>query len=309
MQNIDPNNSCCYCLKTEFQDREIYSEMEKIPDGLDRTALRRVKIKSCKECRSVFINELTGDKVYVKGLSTSFTASKETLEKSDYLDPYSSPLVPKAYKKLWVNCDALDFGCGGGYFTRHLSSFVRSVEAADLDKEAVEFVSRTLKIKTHYWDISNIPTGKFNLITLIGVFEHLDKPDQAIGSLSSSLMKGGFLLIALPNLNSFTRYISRFSKHDWDMFLEPGHLSFPSKKIFLKNLKKEGLDLDYYFTTNNIIRGKIPFLPYRDRDLERLVFKFCSKNRVLNYLYYLLFKLFDLFRLGDISVYILKKSN
>ena len=127
--------------------------------------------------------------------------------------------------------------------------------------------------------------------------------------LNSSLKKGGFLLIALPNLNSFTRYITRFSKHDWDMFLEPGHISFPSKKIFLKNLEKEGLDLDYYFTTNNIIRGKIPFLPYRNRDLERLVFRICSKSRILYYLYHLLFKLFDLFRLGDISVYILKKSN
>ena len=52
----------------------------------------------------------------------------------------------------------------------------------------------------------------------------------ALGSMDVFSKKDNGVLIYYPNTFSLSCFLGSLSKHSWDMFLEPGHISFPSRK-------------------------------------------------------------------------------
>jgi 2-polyprenyl-3-methyl-5-hydroxy-6-metoxy-1,4-benzoquinol methylase len=94
--------------------------------------------------------------------------------------------------------DSLDFGAGVGsgglLFFRH--GF--RIALADISSTLLDFSRRRLKargIPATFIDLkdSRLPTGKYDFITAMDVFEHIEEPEKAVEPLAGALRPGGIL--------------------------------------------------------------------------------------------------------------------
>ena len=96
----------------------------------------------------------------------------------------------------------LDIGCGTGAF---LEAFKKKnnkweIYAHDLTNLNKQLVMRRVKIEKFFSGEVNIIKGKYNIITLNHVVEHLTNPTNTLRIISEHLMDNGFLVIRLPNI-------------------------------------------------------------------------------------------------------------
>ncbi len=102
----------------------------------------------------------------------------------------------KEYAKSLINenCSVLDIGCNDGSFLKSLN--VKRKVGMDIDKKikpkGIEFHNKLSTIK-----------GKFDLITMFDVIEHLDENEikKYIEFCKKHLKKGGHLLISTLNIS------------------------------------------------------------------------------------------------------------
>ena len=115
-------------------------------------------------------------------------------------------------------------------------------------------------------------------------------------------------MLAVPNASSLNAKISRLSRHDWDMFCEPGHLYHHNIRTLSLLAERCGLTVSEWRTATIKIRGKVPFLPARIPRLERLIQVPCKKNMLFGIMYEASLRLLDYVKLGDIvAVKLVKK--
>ncbi|MBV6639874.1 MAG: class I SAM-dependent methyltransferase [Cyclobacteriaceae bacterium] len=111
----------------------------------------------------------------------------------------------------------LDFGCGTGHFANYMSARGWDVTGYDPQMESIN----NLKIKF----IDNIQKisseDKFHVITAWHVLEHVHDLKGTLKLLRKQLKKGGYLFIAVPNLNS---YDAKHYKNYWAAYDVPRHL-------------------------------------------------------------------------------------
>jgi 2-polyprenyl-3-methyl-5-hydroxy-6-metoxy-1,4-benzoquinol methylase len=115
------------------------------------------------------------------------------------------------YKKFFPsdkNAEVLDIGIGRGEM---LSSFVRwgyeHYSGIDISPSTVEFCKKIglraeLVSNTQEW--LHERKGKFDVITLLDVLEHIPKDEQLsfLRSLKDSLKEGGILIVQTPNIQA-----------------------------------------------------------------------------------------------------------
>lgn len=105
----------------------------------------------------------------------------------------------------------LDYGCGGGWLSKVLSSHNYEVVGVDISKALVE---NSKKINSDYefmvGDCTNLPLkeGKFDLIVGMGILHHLDC-GKALVECRRILETGGYILFMEPNIWNPPMYIGR----------------------------------------------------------------------------------------------------
>ena len=136
----------------------------------------------------------------------------------------------------------------------------------------------------------------------MGVFEHIENPNQLLQEIKLRLKDDGELIIGLPNSRSLNFYMSNIGREGWDMFLEPGHIFHYQKQNLKKLLHLHNFKLVNYKTGTVKIRGKIPFFIYRNVKLEKWIMRSIERSNLLRWLYIMLLKSLDLFNMGDILI-------
>jgi SAM-dependent methyltransferase len=123
------------------------------------------------------------------------------------------------------NTKVLDVGCSYGWFLDIASEFGCSSTGAEPSKKVFETLSShscgdvyNLGIE----DLAQVP-GKFGMVTLWNVFEHLPSSQSALDLLGAKLMPGGILLLCVPNLNGLITKAS-FLVHRVTFGLAKNHL-------------------------------------------------------------------------------------
>jgi len=103
----------------------------------------------------------------------------------------------------------LDIGCGSGHYASYIQKNFENIEvtAADANESCLEFLRNMNKdVKCFRLDC-NSPKDfkkfdtKFDIILLIEVIEHLEKPKQVIENVKRIMNKNGILIVATPNSN------------------------------------------------------------------------------------------------------------
>jgi 2-polyprenyl-3-methyl-5-hydroxy-6-metoxy-1,4-benzoquinol methylase len=117
----------------------------------------------------------------------------------------------------------LDVGCGMGGFLlagQRLGMDVTGIEpSASHSKAAVERFGLNV---IHGYFTPDAVSGKFDVIVLSHVIEHIYKPGQFLSDLVSVLAPEGKLLIVTPNVDALTaRWLGRY----WSMFKPIDHVT------------------------------------------------------------------------------------
>jgi 2-polyprenyl-3-methyl-5-hydroxy-6-metoxy-1,4-benzoquinol methylase len=128
----------------------------------------------------------------------------------------------------------LEIGCSTGYISRLLRQRECDVTGVEIDAAAVEQARAycrevyILDLDSPNW-IAALPEGKFEVILLGDVLEHLAKPDMTLLQLSRVLGPQGRLVISLPNVVHWvTRLKILFGRFDYQSWgtLDHTHLRF-----------------------------------------------------------------------------------
>jgi len=130
----------------------------------------------------------------------------------------------------------LDFGCGTGYFLK--SAEKQGFEAYGVEPSPIArgvALSKKLNVFPSLSDIFAL-NKKFDVITLWHVLEHLYNPDEFINQSEKLLKDKSFLILALPNRNS---YDARYYKEYWAGYDAPRHLFHFTKKDIIRLIKNK----------------------------------------------------------------------
>ncbi len=294
--------NCYVCGKPlNSRPRIFNSEINVIPEGLDRAHKVKSCVYRCNYCKSFLCNPIQEQKNYSESLC--YEASERTLRNSAIFYPYSNNLIPDSLEDKIKDHVLVDFGCGAGFFTKEIKTYVKKVIGVDLDPNGIASLKKN-NIEAHIGDLETLEKLKFNSLSMVGVIEHFKNPMDFLKSCEKILpKKNAAFLIYYPNPNSLSSFLANLSNNPWDMFLEPGHYAFPSKNYLISQMSRYGFKCETYWTTSNISRGKNPFGIRRNIFIEKSLRYCIQRYSFIKAIYVLLFKLIDFFKLGDIHCY------
>lgn len=137
----------------------------------------------------------------------------------------------------------LDLGCGVGTISIYLASKGFKVSSVDISEKAIVSAKESArKILTKHspnfmvLDISKkSPKGKFDLVLIMEVLEHLENDSKIVGSIHKKLSKNGIVIATAPSikaplyrlglLNRFDRKVGHLRRYESDIF----------EKLFITN--------------------------------------------------------------------------
>jgi SAM-dependent methyltransferase len=137
-----------------------------------------------------------------------------------WLYPRSQSMTALPYQGLGR---LLDYGCGSGWYARQMRDLGWEVTGMDFSAYAAEQVQRHFGIPmlTGTLPHPQVLPGSFDVITMGAVLEHVHEPHRLIAAAAEALAPGGYLVVSVPNLESWAlRY---FRTHWWGLQL-PHHL-------------------------------------------------------------------------------------
>lgn len=128
-------------------------------------------------------------------------------------------------EKLADQKTLLDYGCGTGYFLKHLKDTGWEVDGVEPNEKARTKATKQVgqPIKQDVKELGR----KYKIITLWHVLEHVPDPKGILEELKKLLDTNGAILIAVPNSNSWDAH--HYGKY-WAGYDVPRHLWHFSRK-------------------------------------------------------------------------------
>lgn len=133
----------------------------------------------------------------------------------------------------------LDMGCFTGEFLKLLQEKGADVYGIELQEEAVKIATKKLPGRVFKVDVSHeaLPDMKYDVITLLGVIEHVTDPIKLLKKSTDLLKKEGILMIQTPNSNS---YFAKIMGKLWPPYSPVEHIHLFSKESLRFTLVKLG---------------------------------------------------------------------
>ena len=238
MENI---NTCIVC--GSLKSLKLYDCIDKVSSN------EKFNIVYCQECSFQYTQNrptlLEAGKYYLSDKYVSHTDNKKSFIISLYRTIRNLNLKwkLKIINKLNGNKNGyiLDYGCGLGNFLSYCKENGWLTNGMDISEEARREVKKRYDINVYEnKELFNTNKNKYDIITLWHVLEHVYNIDETIEGLKNSIKEEGYILIALPNNNS---YDALKYKENWDAYDVPRHIWHFNKKSVEKLFLKHGLIL------------------------------------------------------------------
>jgi len=137
----------------------------------------------------------------------------------------------------------LDIGCFTGDFLFCMHQEGADVYGIEYQQEAAKIAGRKLPGKIIFGDVLNdnfsLPLPKFDIITLLGVVEHVVDPVRLIERVTPWLKKNGLLMIQTPNSSSV---LAKLMGKYWPPYTPIEHIHLFSTRSLAIMLKRTGLE-------------------------------------------------------------------
>jgi len=190
----------------------------------------------------------------------------------------------------------LDIGCGTGHFAATMKQKGWDVTGIEPNIKARNFASGHFGLDVKSPDqISELPSGSFDSITMWHVLEHFHDPFGYAAEIRRLLKPGGLCLCALPNCNSSDAVHYRES---WAAYDVPRHLWHFIPETFGVFVEKTGfriteirsLPFDVFYISILSERNKGSHLPFIKGIINGSLFAFLSffdRNKSSSLIYFL----------------------
>ena len=301
---------CPVCDSTKYSlHLNIQSNLKNIPLGLTRGLNVELSILSCSKCKLQFTSK------YLEGYNykslyqndSIYTNTKTYNAQISNYPKYSIDII-KLLSKYSGRKSVLEIGPFTGGLIKALNEIGFEAEGVELDPKATEVANNYgLKVKNSEIYDTYYDDKKYDIIVGIGVLEHIPDPVKWINRINCMLVSNGLLVLQFPNNRSLNALVSKWGKDSWDMYSEPGHIFFFSRSNIKKILRNNGFLVLSTLTATILTRGKIAVLPFRSTSIESAVRKINSNKYVFK-LYAVLNRVLDIFKLGDTSIVVAKKT-
>jgi SAM-dependent methyltransferase len=165
-------------------------------------------VLQCATCGLVFVHPLPGDGE-LRGLyldydvgegDAAFAAQLASTRKAraPVFHEILDELVARGAAGRW-----LDVGCSFGFLLSMARERGFEPCGVDLSVNAVRYARDRLGLPVHHGTLfdARVPDGAFDVVTMVGVFEHIPNPRETLGEISRVLRRGGILVVQVPNAN------------------------------------------------------------------------------------------------------------
>ncbi|MCD6403768.1 MAG: class I SAM-dependent methyltransferase [Nanoarchaeota archaeon] len=198
-------------------------------------------------------------------------------KKIDWSEPVPEKLVDYVLELVPEDTRLLDVGCGPGVLLREARA-KKKCEVCGVDF-LPHFVNRLRKegfeVKLCDIEREKIPfKGRFDVITMTEVIEHLFDPLSVLKKLRGKLKRGGYLILSTPNTFSLKYRLMFLLGRNIFACQSPLHIRFFSKNILKRLLDQAGFVADKWnsfswLPLSNKLFGKVIF--YRVGALDSLL--------------------------------------
>jgi SAM-dependent methyltransferase len=131
----------------------------------------------------------------------------------------------------------IDIGAANGFFVSLANKAGFDAIGLEISEDAVAWAQK-LNRPVFRGTIENLDVHEqFNFVTALDVLEHVQEPENFLRAINDALLRGGYLLINVPNTGSF---FARISGRKWHAFLPPEHWFYFNKKSLSSLLEKSG---------------------------------------------------------------------
>jgi 2-polyprenyl-3-methyl-5-hydroxy-6-metoxy-1,4-benzoquinol methylase len=205
-----------------------------------------LQIKQCSDCFLVF-RDLKPEDLQPSDLYKDYYSSKQKPARFFNLLEFIVKLFRRwrafEISKLTDKIRVLDIGCGRGLTLWFLQEkYSADVVGTQISEVAAEYARQSLGLEVLTKDLLEQPfqPNQFSVVTMYHVLEHVPNPVGYIIEIGRILEPGGYLLIEVPNWNSWTRQlVGQF----WLGYDVKHHISFFNDASLVEMLKKNGFSL------------------------------------------------------------------
>ncbi len=185
-------------------------------------------IVKCKTCGFRFTNPIPTEEAiggyYNSDEYISHSNAKKGLINSIYqiVRNYSIDKKVKLVKDYKLQGKVLDIGCGTGEFLNALSKNGFDTKGIEPNESARNQAIKNYNlIVNEEREICNFQSGSFDIITMWHVLEHVYRLEDRMEQIKNMINPGGFLLVAVPNPDSWDA--KKYNKY-WAAYDVPRHL-------------------------------------------------------------------------------------
>jgi SAM-dependent methyltransferase len=189
------------------------------------------------------------------------------------------------YLSLVERCGAkpgrlLDVGCGNGYLLEAGMKRGWTATGYDVDPDTTAHVAKRLGIAVHSGDFMSVD-GEYELVAMHQVLEHVKHPTEYLAKISSLLVPGGYLFVAVPNITSLSNRLKSCSeaiglrrKRIGKYYDADHHLGYYSPPVLKEFLQRAGYDVLLVRNCHSVRPGQSRLKRLLMRNLtERLFWK------------------------------------
>ncbi len=173
------------------------------------------KIFKCGHCSVEFMNPVYSDEYLADYYSKYYEGADNSLQEQSALEGQRRNNAVKMdilAKFIEKPGNLFDFGCGNGNFLEYTKKLGWQGEGYDVDCAAMKPVADRLGTKIYCGDFieTDVPEASFDLVHAHHVVEHLKDPVRDIKKLHKLIKPGGYLYVAVPNINGYSSRLKFF---------------------------------------------------------------------------------------------------
>lgn len=135
----------------------------------------------------------------------------------------------------------LDVGCATGEFLQEMRRHGWDVEGIEISPQAAAMARDVYGLKVFTGPIESFhPPGRYDVVTLWDVLEHLSSPRAGLLQIRRWLSRGGHVILSVPNLESWD---ARLFGQWWIGWDAPRHFNLFSRPVIDRLLAETGFEV------------------------------------------------------------------